>query len=81
MTRLRIKICGLTREADVEAVAALDIDAVGFVLWPASPRAVTPATARPLYSAGMTFFMPGLALTNPQPMIDAMIDTPPSSSG
>ena len=25
--------------------------------------------------------MPGLALTNEQPMIDAMIDTPPSSSG
>lgn len=48
MTRLRIKICGLTREADVEAVAALDIDAVGFVLWPGSPRAVTPATAAAL---------------------------------
>ncbi len=41
----------------------------------------TPATARPLYRAGITFFMPGLALTNEQPMIDAMIDTPPSSSG
>ena len=41
----------------------------------------TPATARPLYNAGMTFFMPGEALTNEQPMIDAMIDTPPSSSG
>jgi phosphoribosylanthranilate isomerase len=48
MTRLRLKICGLTREADVDAVAALDIDAVGFVLWPGSPRAVTPAAAAAL---------------------------------
>ena len=41
----------------------------------------TPATARPLYSAGITFFMPGEALTKKQPMMDAMIDTPPSASG
>ncbi len=41
----------------------------------------TPATARPLYSAGITFFMPGEALTAKQPMMDAMMDTPPSSSG
>ena len=41
----------------------------------------TPATASPLYSAGITFFMPGLALTKKQPMIEAMIDTPPSTSG
>ncbi len=34
-----------------------------------------------MYSAGITFFMPGLALTKLQPMIDAMIDTPPSTSG
>lgn len=41
MTRVRLKVCGLTREPDVDAVAALDVDAVGFVLWPGSPRAVT----------------------------------------
>ncbi|MCG3188498.1 MAG: hypothetical protein LKCHEGNO_00530 [Burkholderiaceae bacterium] len=34
-----------------------------------------------MYSAGITFFMPGLALTKLQPMIEAMIDTPPSTSG
>lgn len=38
---MRIKICGFTREADVAAAAAADVDAVGFVLWPGSPRAVT----------------------------------------
>ena len=41
----------------------------------------TPATARPLYRAGITFFIPGEALTKVQPMIEAMIDTPPSNSG
>lgn len=45
MSRVRLKICGLTREADVDAVAALDVDAVGFVLWPGSPRALTPRRA------------------------------------
>ena len=35
----------------------------------------------PLYSAGITFFMPGVALTNVQPMIDPMIEIPPSTSG
>ena len=37
--------------------------------------------ARPLYSAGMTFFMPGEAFTKKVPMIEAMIDTAPSASG
>ena len=41
----------------------------------------TPATIRPRYRAGITFFMPGLALTKDTPMIDAMIETPPSTSG
>lgn len=45
MSRARLKICGLTREADVDAVAALGVDAVGFVLWQGSPRAITPRRA------------------------------------
>ncbi|GAB4568637.1 MAG: phosphoribosylanthranilate isomerase [Rhizobacter sp.] len=39
--RTRIKICGLTREADVDAAVEAGADAVGFVLYPRSPRAVT----------------------------------------
>ena len=39
-----IKICGLTREADVDAAVALGAQAVGFVLYPPSPRAVDPVS-------------------------------------
>lgn len=41
MNRVRIKICGLTRLEDAELAVTLGADAVGFVLWPKSPRAVS----------------------------------------
>lgn len=43
--RTRIKICGLTREADVQAAVQAGADAIGFVLYAPSPRAVTPVRA------------------------------------
>jgi len=39
--RTRIKICGLTREQDVELAVELGADALGFVLWPGSARCVS----------------------------------------
>ncbi len=51
MHRTRIKICGLTRPEDVQAVVAAGADALGFVFYPNSPRYVTAAQAADLMSA------------------------------
>lgn len=41
-----VKICGITRVEDAEAAAALGADALGFVLWPQSPRHASLETVR-----------------------------------
>ena len=46
--RTRIKICGLTREADVDAAVQAGADAIGFVLYDKSPRHVTLSRAAEL---------------------------------
>lgn len=46
--RTRVKICGLTREADVRAAAELGADAIGLVFHDPSPRVVGLEQARAL---------------------------------
>ena len=46
--KTRIKICGLTREEDVDAAVAAGADAIGFVFYPPSPRYLTPQRAAEL---------------------------------
>ena len=48
--RTRVKICGLRTPADIDAAVAAGVDAVGFVFYPPSPRAVTPNIAAQLIS-------------------------------
>lgn len=62
--RTRIKICGLTREADVDAVIAAGADAVGFVLYEQSPRHVTPQRAAELARRLPAFMTPVLLVVN-----------------
>ncbi|MDP9930098.1 phosphoribosylanthranilate isomerase [Variovorax paradoxus] len=64
LPRTRIKICGLTREADVDAAVEAGADAVGFVLYPASPRAVTAERAAELASRLPPFITPVLLFVN-----------------
>jgi phosphoribosylanthranilate isomerase len=63
-TRTRIKICGLTREQDVDAAVAAGADAVGFVLYPPSPRHVTAERAAELARRLPPFVTPVLLFVN-----------------
>jgi phosphoribosylanthranilate isomerase len=45
MTRPRVKICGITRDVDARLAVDLGADAIGFVFWPSSPRAISPTAA------------------------------------
>ena len=65
--RTRIKICGLTREVDVDDAVAAGADAVGFVLWPRSPRAVTAARAGELARRLPPLVTPVLLFVNAAP--------------
>jgi phosphoribosylanthranilate isomerase len=67
-TRTRIKICGLTREEDVDAAVSAGADAIGFVLYPKSPRAVTPERAAELAKRLPPFITPVLLFVNASAM-------------
>ena len=64
MKRTRIKICGLTREADVDAAVQAGADAIGFVLYAKSPRCVSLAQARTLAQRLPPFVTPVLLFVN-----------------
>ncbi|MGH6649367.1 phosphoribosylanthranilate isomerase [Aquabacterium sp.] len=62
--RTRIKICGLTRETDVNVAVDAGVDAVGFVLYEKSPRHVTLDRAVTLARQLPPFVTPVLLLVN-----------------
>ena len=62
--RTRIKICGLTREQDVDAAVAAGTDAIGFVMYEKSPRHVTPERAAELAQRLPPFVTPVLLFVN-----------------
>lgn len=64
MSRVRIKICGLTREADVAAAVAAGADAVGFVCYAASPRYVARERLAALAAGLPPFVTPVLLFVN-----------------
>ena len=62
--RTRIKICGLTREQDVDAAVAAGADAIGFVLYDKSPRYVSLERATELARRLPPFVTPVLLFVN-----------------
>ena len=64
LQRTRIKICGLSQEADVAAAVEAGADAVGFVLYARSPRHVSPARAGELARTLPPFVTPVCLFVN-----------------
>jgi len=65
--RTRIKMCGFTREADVQSAVQAGTDAMGFVLYPPSPRHVSIERAAELASLLPAFVTPVLLFVNDTP--------------
>ncbi|HXT69848.1 MAG TPA: phosphoribosylanthranilate isomerase [Vicinamibacterales bacterium] len=49
--RTRVKICGITRQVDAALATGSGADAIGFVLWKGSPRAISVESAARLETA------------------------------
>lgn len=78
--RTRIKICGITREADLDAAAAAGADAVGFVLYERSPRFVDLARAQVLARRLPPFVTPVCLLVNAEPgQVRAVVEALPQA--
>ncbi|HUP08608.1 MAG TPA: phosphoribosylanthranilate isomerase, partial [Caldimonas sp.] len=76
--RTRIKICGVSQEADVEAAVEAGADAVGFVFYPPSPRHVTYVRAADLARRLPPFVTPvGLFVNAGPSAIAAAIEAVP----
>ena len=78
--RTRIKLCGLTRPADVSAAVALGADAIGLVFYPPSPRYVSPAQAGQLLAELPAFVSAVGLFVNPTAAeVQACIEAAPIS--
>lgn len=78
--KTRIKICGLTREEDVDAAVAAGADALGFVFYPPSPRYVTAQRAVELVRRIPPFVeVVGLFVNEPPEVVQAVCATLPIS--
>lgn len=64
LARTRIKMCGLTREEDVDAAIAAGADAIGLNLYPKSPRYVSVARAAELAKRLPPYVTPVLLFVN-----------------
>lgn len=74
--RTRIKICGLREEEHVDAAVAAGADAIGFVLYAPSPRAVTLARCAELRRRAPAFVSTVALFVNPtRDEVNGAIDT------
>jgi phosphoribosylanthranilate isomerase len=67
MSKVRIKICGITRLEDALLAARLGADALGFNLWPGSKRFIEPDAARAIVDRLPPFVAPVGVFVNQPP--------------
>jgi len=80
MNRVRVKICGFTREQDVAQAVAAGVDAVGLVFVPLSKRHVSVEVARHLCAAVPPFISRvGLFLNQRRQDVQQVLDHVPLS--
>ncbi|SFE56512.1 phosphoribosylanthranilate isomerase [Roseivivax sediminis] len=78
MPEVRVKICGLTRGADVEAAARAGAVYAGFVFFPPSPRCVSVKAARELAAcAPVGLLKVGLMVDPDDALLDAVFGAVP----
>lgn len=76
--RTRIKICGITRENDLDDAVRLGADALGFVFYPPSPRFIEPSIAEKLIARLPPFVMSvGLFVNEDPARVRTVLDTVP----
>jgi len=77
--RTRIKICGVSRPADVEAAVEAGADAIGLVFHPPSPRAVTVDRAAELARMLPPYVSPVALFVRPDAAaVDAVVEAVPN---
>lgn len=77
-TDIKVKICGLTREADVAACAAAGASFIGINFFPPSPRYVSPEMARDLaLAAPVGLAKVALVVDADDAALDAIVQTVP----
>jgi len=69
VSRVRVKICGITRLEDALLAASFGADALGFNLWPGSKRHVDPDAARAIVDHQPPFVTP----------VGVFVDQPPTT--
>ncbi|ERL49508.1 phosphoribosylanthranilate isomerase [Halomonas huangheensis] len=67
LARTRVKFCGFTRSQDVTDAVALGADALGFVMWPGSKRAIDVSTLASLATLVPAFVTRVGLFVNPTP--------------
>jgi phosphoribosylanthranilate isomerase len=68
-----VKICGITRQEDADAAVRAGANAIGFVFWPRSPRAIDPYRARKIATSLPPFVTPvGVFVNQPVEYVNAV---------